>query len=151
MRDRRARDRFLGALFLWGERACGAFFDGLLRWCAFDRGRIGDQRAPYDQLARRVFFATGGLRVTTNEEKPGIVKKGVAAIGLLVSATFLVNLPMFPPEIPDVLPVVGNVDELLASAVLLWSARTLGIKPVLLMRARRQRKRLEAGKGPAEG
>lgn len=89
--------------------------------------------------------------MTMDDEKPGILKKIVAALGLVASSVFLANLPFFPPEIPDIMPVVGNLDELLASAIFLWSARTLGIKPIHLLRARRERKQLEAGKKTVDG
>lgn len=81
-----------------------------------------------------------------DDEKPGIVKKLAAVVGLFGSALFLANFKVFPPEIPDLLPVVGNIDEFLASAVFLWSARTLGLKPIDLLRARKERKQLEGRK-----
>jgi hypothetical protein len=86
-----------------------------------------------------------------DEKKPGMGMKVVASVGLAASALFLANLPMFPPEIPDILPLVGNLDELLASAVFLWSARTLGIKPLELLRGRKERKRLAAAKKALPG
>lgn len=81
-----------------------------------------------------------------NDEKPGIVKKLGAVVGLLASTLFLANLKVFPPEIPDLMPLVGNLDELLASAVFLWSARTLGVKPMELLRGRKDKRQLEARK-----
>lgn len=84
-----------------------------------------------------------------DDQKPGLVKKGAAAVGLVASTIFLANVPMFPPEIPDMLPLVGNLDEVLASAIFLWSSRTLGVKPIELLRGRRERKRLAAAEKDA--
>lgn len=81
--------------------------------------------------------------MSDDEDKPGIVKKGVAALTGIVSAIYLLNLPLVP-ELPDLLPVVGNLDELAAAGVFLWSLRTLGIKPVAMLKGARERKRLKA-------
>ncbi len=81
-----------------------------------------------------------------DSDKPGLGMKLVAVGGLILSSVFLANVPALPPEIPDLLPLVGNLDELLASAVFLWSARTLGLKPIDFLRGRKERKQLAAGK-----
>lgn len=47
---------------------------------------------------------------------------------LLISAVFLLNLSsggIIPIEIPDILPVVGNLDEAAATALLISSIRNL--------------------------
>lgn len=81
-----------------------------------------------------------------DDDKPSMVKKVVAGVGLVASTVFLANLPFFPPEIPDLVPLVGNLDELVASAIFLWSSRTLGIKPIEMLRGRKEQKRLAAAK-----
>lgn len=80
---------------------------------------------------------------TSHDPPPGLGRKAIAVVGLAASTMFLANIPGLPPEIPDLLPVVGNLDELLASAVFLWSAKTLGLKPLaLLLAGRKDRKAL---------
>ena len=78
------------------------------------------------------------------EAPPGIIRKALAVVAGGASAIFLANLPGLPPEIPDLLPVVGNLDELLASVVLLWAGKTLGISPRRMLEARKERKQLAA-------
>ena len=78
------------------------------------------------------------------DDKPGILKRCLAAVSGLLSALYLANLPAIPPEIPDLLPLVGNIDEFLASAVLLWSLRTWGVRPSRLLMGGRARKELPA-------
>jgi hypothetical protein len=82
---------------------------------------------------------------TTTDDKPGLVKKGVALIGLAASTIFLANIPGLPPEIPDITPIVGNIDEVFASALFLWSLRTLGLKPMQLLKGARKKKQLTDG------
>lgn len=80
----------------------------------------------------------------TPHERPGLLIRALSVLGGLASILWLANLKVFPPEIPDMLPGVGNVDEFLASALLLWSARNLGITPRSLWRARRKSPELNA-------
>ena len=52
--------------------------------------------------------------------------KLVAGVGVIASGVFLLNFTMGIFEIPDALPVVGNLDEAAATAVLLACLRYLG-------------------------
>ncbi|MFZ9887061.1 MAG: hypothetical protein ACO3JL_06130 [Myxococcota bacterium] len=83
---------------------------------------------------------------TIHDKPPGLGRKLMAVVGLVTSAVFLANIPGLPPEIPDLLPAVGNLDELLASAVFLWSAKTLGIKPLALLLGRREPRALPSSR-----
>ena len=87
---------------------------------------------------------TRAMEEERGDKAPGILRKAAALVAGGASAIFLANLPGIPPEIPDLLPVVGNLDELLASAILLWAGRTLGVSPGRLLEARRERKQLKA-------
>lgn len=51
----------------------------------------------------------------------------LAMIGLMVSVLYLSNLSMGIIEIPDNLPLVGNLDEVFFSGVLFASLARLGI------------------------
>ena len=80
-----------------------------------------------------------------DDDKPGLGKKGLAVIGGIASAVYLLNIPALPPDLLlDAFPIVGNLDELVASAMFLWSTRTLGLKPMGMLKAARERKRLKA-------
>lgn len=79
--------------------------------------------------------------------EPGFIRKAIAWLAGGASAVFLANLPGLPPEIPDLLPVVGNLDELAASVVLLWATQTLGVSPRRWLQARRHRNALAAAGG----
>lgn len=83
----------------------------------------------------------------STSKSPGIFLKGVAWLAGSGSVLFLANLPGLVPEISDFLPVVGNLDELLASVVLVWSLKTLQISPRRMLQARRERKALAAPEG----
>lgn len=67
-------------------------------------------------------------RVVVVEEKgPGCFGQGVAMLGVLVSAFWLLNFTFGVIEIPDALPVVGNLDEAAAAAMFFSCLRYLGI------------------------
>jgi hypothetical protein len=52
----------------------------------------------------------------------------VALAGVIVSIVYLSNLSMGVfPEIPDVIPLVGNLDEVFFTGVLITSLQKLGI------------------------
>ncbi|HAN99254.1 MAG TPA: DUF1232 domain-containing protein [Planctomycetaceae bacterium] len=51
----------------------------------------------------------------------------LAISGVLLSTLFLMNLTFGLIEIPDNLPIVGNLDEVAASALLFASLARLGI------------------------
>jgi hypothetical protein len=50
-----------------------------------------------------------------------------AVLGVIASAVFLLNFTMGVFEIPDNLPIVGNLDEAAAAALLFYSLRYLGL------------------------
>jgi hypothetical protein len=59
-----------------------------------------------------------------------LVGKLMAIAGVLVSLLFLANLTMggiIPLEIPDAIPVIGNLDEVFFTGVLLASLSYLGL------------------------
>ena len=67
-------------------------------------------------------------KITVVEEiGPGCFGKGIAMLGALVSTFWLLNFTMGIVEIPDALPIVGNLDEAAAAAMLFSCLRYLGI------------------------
>ena len=50
-----------------------------------------------------------------------------AVIGAALSALFLLNFTMGVFEIPDNLPIIGNIDEAFATTILIASLTRLGI------------------------
>lgn len=64
--------------------------------------------------------------VVVEEEGPGCFGQGVAFLGVLVSVFWLLNFTFGVVEIPDNLPLVGNLDEAAAAAVLFSCLRYLG-------------------------
>lgn len=67
-----------------------------------------------------------------------LVGKLVAIAGVLVSLLFLANLTfggVIPLEIPDAIPVIGNLDEVFFTGVLLASLSYLGIPLIPNFRA----------------
>ncbi len=66
-----------------------------------------------------------------DEGKPKEPRSGIgifsAILGVLASGLFLLNLTAGIVEIPDNLPIVGNVDEVLASSLFLGCLSYLGI------------------------
>jgi len=69
---------------------------------------------------------------TTIPAPPSILAgKAVALVGVLVSCAYLANLGAgIFLEIPDILPGIGNLDEVFFTTVLLASLAKLGI-PIL--------------------
>ncbi len=59
----------------------------------------------------------------------------LAVIGLIVSVIYLANLSAGFIEIPDNLPVVGNLDEVFFSGILFASLAQLGYEIPLLEKA----------------
>lgn len=70
-----------------------------------------------------------------SDDKPGIVKKGAAAVAGVAAALYLLPIP---------LPFINWLDNVLAALVVAWSLRTLGLRPVKAVRDLRERKRLKA-------
>ncbi|MBM3289831.1 MAG: hypothetical protein FJY92_06730 [Candidatus Hydrogenedentes bacterium] len=65
--------------------------------------------------------------VVVEEKGPGCFGQGVAMLGILASAFWLLNFTFGIVEIPDNLPLVGNLDEAAAAAMLFSCLRYLGI------------------------
>ena len=65
----------------------------------------------------------------------------LAVIGLIVSVIYLANLSAGFIEIPDNLPVIGNLDEVFFSGVLFTSLAQLGFEIPLLESAITGRKK----------
>ncbi|PQO34624.1 hypothetical protein DTL21_14035 [Bremerella cremea] len=73
---------------------------------------------------------------TDAQEKPLQDHSGcLPVIGLIVSVLYLANLSAGFIEIPDNLPVVGNLDEVFFSGILFASLAQLGFEIPLLERA----------------
>ena len=70
---------------------------------------------------------------------------GWAGASLILLAYLLLSLGRVTGQYPTV-QGTSSFDELLASAVFLWSARTLGLKPIDFLRGRKEQKRLAAAK-----
>ena len=62
-------------------------------------------------------------------------RKLIAIVGLILSTLFLLNLTFGLVEIPDNLPIVGNIDEVLASGVFFACLSQLGINLLPFYRA----------------
>ncbi|QQE13133.1 DUF1232 domain-containing protein [Planctomycetota bacterium] len=61
--------------------------------------------------------------------KPGFIKRVMAGIGLIVCVVYLLNFSFgFIGEIPDNLPVVGNIDEVFVSMILFTCLGVLGVR-----------------------
>lgn len=65
----------------------------------------------------------------------------LALIGLMVSVLYLSNLSMGIIEIPDNLPLIGNLDEVFFSGVLFASLARLGIRLPWAQRPQRAARR----------
>jgi hypothetical protein len=61
-------------------------------------------------------------------ENRGCSSVGMALVGVLVSVLYLSNLTFGIIEIPDNLPLIGNLDEVFFSGVLFASLARLGIR-----------------------
>ena len=53
-------------------------------------------------------------------------KRFAAYLGVIISTIYLLNFTMGIWELPDNLPIVGNLDELAASALLIASLKHFG-------------------------
>ena len=78
--------------------------------------------------------------VAPKQKKRGPLGIVLALLGALLSLVYLLNFSMGLLELPDNLPLVGNIDEFLAAAVLLASLRYLGVD-LLRFAAKRKPKR----------
>ena len=65
--------------------------------------------------------------MTGKTRQRSCVGRAVAGAGILVSVIILLNLTFGVIEIPDYLPLVGNIDEAAAAGLLLGCLRYLGI------------------------
>lgn len=65
--------------------------------------------------------------VIVEEKGPGCFGQGIAMVGVLLSAFWLMNFTFGVVEIPDNLPFVGNLDEAAAAAMLFSCLRYLGV------------------------
>ena len=74
--------------------------------------------------------------VEDGKAKKGCLSQVLAFIGVLVSILYLLNLSMGIVEIPDNLPFIGNVDEVVVSGFLFACLRYLGIDVARLSRRR---------------
>jgi hypothetical protein len=78
-----------------------------------------------------------------------LVGKIMAIAGVLISLLFLSNLTfggIIPLEIPDAIPVIGNLDEVFFTGVLLTSLGYLGIPLIPNFRAAANPLRIEGPK-----
>ena len=66
-------------------------------------------------------------KVIVVEEGSGCLGKSMARACAAASLLFLLNFAFGVIEMPDRLPVVGNIDETLATSILIASLRYLGI------------------------
>lgn len=64
--------------------------------------------------------------VVVEEQGPGCFGQGIAVLGVLASVFWLLNFTAGFVEIPDNFPLVGNLDEAAAAAVLFSCLRYLG-------------------------
>jgi len=69
----------------------------------------------------------------------------LAACGVLASCVFLLNLSFGLIEIPDNLPFIGNVDEVVATGFLLACLRYLGLDVLPFSRRVERKKSSEQG------
>lgn len=69
----------------------------------------------------------GQRTVIVEEDARGCFGKGVAAVLALFSGVWLLNLGAGLIEIPDILPIVGNLDETVAAWIFFSSLGYLGI------------------------
>lgn len=72
-------------------------------------------------------MAAGPRTVIVEEDARGCFGKGFAGVVALLSFIWMLNLGAGIFEIPDILPVVGNVDEGAAAWLLFASLSYLGI------------------------
>ncbi len=54
-------------------------------------------------------------------------KRVVAIIGIIISSIYLLNFTFGVVELPDNLPIIGNIDELAASLLLIASLKHFDI------------------------
>ena len=78
--------------------------------------------------------------VVVEEQGPGCFGQGMAFLGVIASIAWLLNFTMGVVEIPDYLPLVGNLDEAAAAAVLFSCLRYLGFDVLPFGRRGRKKK-----------
>lgn len=73
-----------------------------------------------------------------------------AGLGAVLSIAYLANIGAGVVDfIPDNLPMVGNIDEFIASAVLLACLSSLGLRPAQPMQKKRSNKTVVDNRLPA--
>lgn len=72
--------------------------------------------------------SNSGLNSDQSERRTGVGSGCLAIFGLLISVFFLSNVTMGVFELPDNLPLIGNLDEVFFSGILFWSLAKLGIR-----------------------
>jgi hypothetical protein len=94
------------------------------------------------------YEATSREAPTRSAPPQTFIGKLMAIAGVLVSLVFLANLTfgIIPLEIPDNLPIVGNLDEVFFTGVLLASLSYLGIPLIPNFRAMGTPLRIEGPK-----
>jgi hypothetical protein len=95
-------------------------------------------------------MAAGPRTVIVEEDARGCFGKGVAGIVAILSFIWMLNLGAGIFEIPDLLPIVGNIDEGAASWLLFASLSYLGINIIPDPNRARKfvRKEIDPGKPP---
>lgn len=66
----------------------------------------------------------------TSSPRSGCAGIGLAVVGAVLSLLFLANLTFGIVEIPDNLPIIGNIDEVVVSGILFACLSRLGINPI---------------------
>ena len=61
------------------------------------------------------------------EQRSGWLGKLLAILGAILSGGFMLNPTSGVFEIPDLLPLVGNLDEFIATLILIYCLRKLGL------------------------
>lgn len=82
-------------------------------------------------------------------ENRGCSSVGVALFGVVISVLYLANLTMGIVEIPDNLPLFGNLDEVFFSGVLFASLAKLGIRLPFMDSTRTGARTSDAQRGSA--
>lgn len=93
--------------------------------------------------------SAGAESVGAAPREKSLLGKLLAILGVLVSLLFLANLTfggLIPVEIPDALPIVGNLDEVFFTGVLLTCLSYLGVSLIPNFRGEAQRLRSEIPK-----
>lgn len=77
-------------------------------------------------------------RPVIGPQRSGCSGIAVALIGAALSILYLANLTFGVVEIPDNLPIIGNIDEVVVSGILFTCLSRLGINPIPNFRSKAQ-------------